>query len=266
MATIFLVMRLRGGAKRPPAPTERTIDPSVPRSMEECMILMTEGNNVKMPCSHVISPEGLIDYSWNEVCVNGKTCICCCLCGKEWDRNIVRRYGGATDEEMQLLQECISRNVCIKDPDISECPGCTGLCERMDKGNKCSICHICTRKKGKTYHFCWDCKREWIGSPSNEQCGNEKCNKEVILEKLRTCPEKEIQYLKGLKCPSIRACPSCGSLIEHESQCKHITCQACKKEFCFVYLRLVSNGSSSCGIYYTKCAVAPRQKTITCRV
>lgn len=261
-ATIFLVMRLKGGAERPIAPSVRSVDRSIPRSNEACMIMMEDKDNVVMPCRHVICPDCLIDHSWNEICENRKTKVCCCLCNREWGTDTIRRYGGATSQEIRILQECISRNVILKDPNVSECPGCSSFCERMSKSDRCAICRICSQKKKKTFHFCWDCKKEWIGSPSNKRCGNEKCNTEEILEQLRTCKEKEMKYLKGLMCPSLRACPSCGTLIEHAKECKHMTCKVCKKEFCFVCLRLCAEGSSPCGSFNTQCAVAPRQTAI----
>ena len=265
MATLFLVMRLVGGAEpeRPVVPEIRKIDPSIPRAENEpCMIFYTDDNSVKMPCGHVISPDGLIDYSWNEVCVGTKTNVLCCICRSEWDVDVIRRYGGATDEEIALLQECLSRNYCISDPHISECPGCTSYCERINELKKCVVCRHCSNKKGKQFHFCWDCKREWLGSVSNKDCGNDKCNLEEILENLKAAPLKEIAYLGGLKAPSMRACPTCGTLIEHAERCKHITCTVCKVQFCFVCLRICSEGSSFCGNYSTKCSVANRQTVL----
>ena len=264
-ATIFLVMRLVGGAKRPAQPTVRKVDPSIPRSQEECMIMYTDDDNVKMPCGHTISPASLIDHSWNEICVNKKTEVHCCLCNTIWDLDTIRRYGGATTEEITILRECVSLNFCQNDPKISECPSCHNFCERLDESNSCVVCRVCTRVKKKTYHFCWDCKREWIGSPTNKRCGNDKCNAQEILEKLKNCPEIEMPYLKTVKVPSIRACPSCGSLIEHGGQCKHITCKACTNEFCFVCLRIRDGGSWSCGSFNTPCSVAPRQTIIPTR-
>ena len=265
-ATLFLVMRLYGGTeqvKRPQAPTRREIDQSIPRSDELCMILLyTEDDRVRMPCRHVISPDGLMEYCWNEVCVGVKTKVVCCLCNDEWDVDTIRRYGGATDEEIAVLQECLSRNYCLSDPKISECPGCTSFCQRINESKKCTLCSYCSNK-GKRYHFCWDCKKEWKGSPSNEYCGNDKCTNEEILQKLRTCPETGIEYLPNLKVPSIRACPNCGSLVEHAGRCKHVTCGECNVKFCFVCLRACSeDGSSYCGSHRQECSVAERQTTI----
>lgn len=122
-ATLFLVMRLVGGAAQPDQVAFRKIHSSVPRSSEECMIMFTEGDNVKMPCNHVISPEALIEHSWNEICTNKKTEVHCCLCTQEWDIDTIRRYGGATDREVRILQECMSLNYC-NNTNISECPNC----------------------------------------------------------------------------------------------------------------------------------------------
>lgn len=267
-ATLYLVMRLLGGAEqvnRPQIPTRRKIDPSIPRSDEPCMILYTEDDSVRMPCGHVISPDGLMDYCWNEVCVGVKTKVVCCLCNADWDVDTIRRYGGATDEETALIQECLSRNYCRSDPKISECPGCTSFCVRINESKRCTSCRYCANRKGRAFYFCWDCKKEWIGEPRNEYCGNDKCTNEEILEKLRTCPEKDIKYLRGLKAPSLRACPNCGSLIQHADACKHVTCKECKVKFCFVCLRICYEGSSFCGSYNVQCSVAERQTKIPCR-
>ena len=149
----------------------------------------------------------------------------------------------------------MSLNFCQSDPKISECPSCHTFCERMKESDRCLMCRICTKSNGKAFYFCWDCKQEWIGSPYNKKCGNDACNAEEILNKLKNCPETEIGYLKGLKVPSIRACPYCGSLIQHGGACKHMTCKACTKEFCFVCLRIRDGGSRSCGSYSTQCSV-----------
>ena len=118
-ATLFIVMRLVGGASRPMEPLSRKIDKSVPRSKEDCMIMLTDGNNVLMPCKHTISPDALIDHSWNEICINKKTKVQCCLCSQEWDMSTIQRYGGATEQEVVIMQECMSLNFCQRDPKIS---------------------------------------------------------------------------------------------------------------------------------------------------
>jgi len=136
---------------------------------------------------------------------------------------------------------------------------------RVNESKRCTSCRYCANRKGRAFYFCWDCKKEWIGEPRTEYCGNDKCTNEEILQKLRTCPEKDIKYLRGLKAPSLRACPNCGSLIQHADACKHVTCKECKVKFCFVCLRICYEGSSFCGSYNVQCSVAERQTKIPCR-
>ena len=102
--------------------------------------MSTDGENVKMPCGHTISPKALIEHSWNEICVNKKKEVHCCLCNRVWDIDIIRRYGGATNKEIVVLQECMSLTFCQYDPKISECPSCHNFCERLNESDRCVVC------------------------------------------------------------------------------------------------------------------------------
>ncbi|CAB1421413.1 unnamed protein product [Pleuronectes platessa] len=70
------------------------------------------------------------------------------------------------------------------------------------------------------------------------------------------------------KCPSIRACPTCGQRVEHDrTGCKNIICPRCQVEFCFVCLKLTSECLKTSS-YFKPCkdGVAPRQTSIpVCR-
>ncbi|XP_055359093.1 uncharacterized protein LOC129603143 isoform X2 [Betta splendens] len=57
------------------------------------------------------------------------------------------------------------------------------------------------------------------------------------LHMLQTCPE---MMLSSVKCPSIRACPTCGILQQHCNGCRNVTCPRCNKYFCFVCLSVTS--------------------------
>ena len=160
------------GAEKLTVPAVRNIDPSIPRSSKPCMIMFTKGENVMMPCGHIISPKGLREYSWKEICVNRKTNVCCLVCSKEWDMSTIRLYGGATSKEIQRLQKCIYVNT-----GIFECPRCSSHCERMSKSNGCVTCYTCSLRRTGYFYFCMNCEKEWIGSPSNQNCGNDKCIK-----------------------------------------------------------------------------------------
>lgn len=255
-------MRLLGGVERPSTPIHQVIDESVPRSMAECMIMGEEGDNVQMPCGHTISPVALFLHCRSEICASKKTEVRCCKCEEVWDMDMIRKYGGLSQKEFYLFQSWISQNFIMKDQLLSQCPGCQSICERYNPTDRCVSCRICTKKYGQTYNFCWDCKKKWIGSLQNKRCGNDKCETEEQLELLQNCPQTEIAYLNGFMAPSTRACPGCGTMIEHAGRCKHITCKVCKTAFCFVCLRLCIKGSWSCGSYSTACTVAPRQTII----
>jgi len=154
----MLVLRLPGGSlksilekvpTRPETPLNRKIDSSVPRSNDPCMITFLEGESVQMPCGHAVSPDGLMDYCWNEVS-NGRKCeIRCCLCDSKWPIEVIKRYGGASSEELRMLEEGLSKNYSRKHLAAMECPGCMSLCEGKNSTNNYVQCVICTRKQKK---------------------------------------------------------------------------------------------------------------------
>lgn len=252
-ATIFMVMVLKGGTSR-----RDKLDSTVIRTDETCMLSYEDGVAVKMPCGHAISPDWLMDYCWHEI-DDGKYEIKCSLCAQEWPMEVLHKYGGANEEELHLLEEGLSKNYCEKASGIIQCPGCNSYCMRADESSNCMQCGICTKNKGKTYRFCYNCREEWTNGYNTKFCGNSKCSSSdnEINRILRDCEEKEVV---GVKCPSIRECPKCKGLIEHKEACKHMTCKNCQTEFCFLCLRTrPSNGSWSCGSYNTPCVPAPRQ-------
>lgn len=90
--------------------------------------------------------------------------------------------------------------------------------------------------------------------------GNLACSGEDRrLRILRNCRRKEIVGVVG--CPSLRACVSCGMLIEHVRACKHMKCP-CGKEFCFICLKPRENSGWKCGGYNEACTIAPVQTKI----
>ncbi len=266
-ATLYLVLRLLGGAYC--QSSLRHIDQKLPRSNDPCMITFEydcpEYPVFLMPCGHSMSPDGLMDYCWNEIssCKPEIRCpeIRCPLCNQEWPIEVISKYGCATDTEIHQLENGLSRNFCLSDPNILECPICTSFCERRDTTNLCVQCIVCTKKKGKYCYFCWECLGEWKNNLGADTCGNATCGDPVLLRQLATAPMITPLGL-NVQCPKIRACPNCGTLIDHTSGCKHMTCTNCNQSFCFVCLRMKSNGSSSCGSYSTPCAPAPRQTRI----
>ena len=257
-ATIFMVMRLDGGS------SERMdrLPPSVERVKESCMIFHTDDETIRMPCKHCICPDALMDYCWNEIRMK-KHKILCPLCSSEWPIHVLQKYGGADKEELHLLEEGLSLNYLDHaDEEIKQCPECRSYTQRKDTSKNSMQCKICSKDKGRTYRFCYECLREWKNGSNEYICGNAECKArgEEHYRVLREAPLKKIEYV-NLDCPSVRECPNstCRSLVEHKKGCKHVVCKACRKEFCFICLRLKMNGSSPCGGYSTKCVLEKRQ-------
>ena len=89
------------------------------------------------------------------------------------------------------------------------------------------------------------------------------CNDAERLAILRDCGKVKVNFVK-IEVYKKRACPHCGSLIEHAEGCKHIQCKQCKTEFCFICLRRRKERSLLCGDFSTECTLAPIQTVIPC--
>lgn len=103
---------------------------------------------------------------------------------------------------------------------------------------------------------------EWTGS----KCKNDKCDVTDMLNKiLENCGTKDISS-RIIGCPTIRKCPGCPALIEHEDQCKHIRCpnfplKKCQVyDFCFCCLETRLNPSDRFSAFckgpYDMCKIA----------
>ena len=154
-----------------------------PKHSQECGVCLKHPA-LRMPCNHPICPHCLMNYAWTEVGHNKKTEIRCWFCTSEWPLHIIQDYGNVLAEEMELLQERLSINFIVNDPDISECPGCSNYCERKGISISQVYCQICS-KLGKPHTYCWYCCKPWNNSDSNPQCGNGGCNAAMTLQMLR---------------------------------------------------------------------------------
>ena len=74
---------------------------------------------------------------------------------------------------------------------------------------------------------------------------------------LRESTTKTIDQIT--ECPIFRACPKCGTLLEHTDGCRNFNCWSCKTHFCFICLSLGQNNTLPCG---SNCHVAARQTYI----
>ena len=271
-ATIFMMMRLPGGGCCTSSQRNDEVEEHV-HEVEEvrqyklritddpCMICLTDGA-IKMPCGHSISPECLMDYCWNQIDLKKYEIRCPDLtCATEWPFSVLRRCEKVDEKELPLLAQALSKNYCDSpDKGITDCPRCNSYCTRQDPTKYSMQCIVCSRE-GNTYRFCFKCKQEWKNGSDEYSCGNIQCtsNEKDRQKILGRCPMIEII---GVSCPEIRECPFCKTLIKHDGHCKKVVCNRCRKSFCFVCLRGLTDDTSTegvCGGGYVQCAVAPRQ-------
>uniref|UniRef100_A0A8C6K7E9 RING-type domain-containing protein n=1 Tax=Nothobranchius furzeri TaxID=105023 RepID=A0A8C6K7E9_NOTFU len=202
----------------------------------------------------------------------GSTGECKLVCGQfncnvEWPYEEVRKMALLTPEEKEYFEKIMAHNAVKNYFDSKFCPGCKFSVTRKDESNLSVRCQVCTTNKGRIYEFCWQCLRQWKGpQPRLDRCDNDGCTNDS-LKTLTACPALIFESVKGVTgCPSIRACPTCGTLLEHNGkQCKNIMCRQCKVEFCFVCLKVTTKCKSDPNYnYFGPCfsGLAPRQTVI----
>jgi hypothetical protein len=264
-STVTIVFRLKGGCE-PFPDTPRSLAPGVSASKIDCAISAVCEEytpKIKMPCGHGVCAGCLMYYAWSEV-DNTKSEVRCFMCKTEWSLATIKRYGNATDQEMKLLDEGLTRNAIMLDPSIWECPGCDNYCTRIDTTNHRVACGICLKLK-KAQDYCCKCLRPWNNSNSKVDCGYGDCFSGSFKSILQSAPMISSTYLPKVKFPSKRACVGCGVIVEHIGGCKHVICKLCRTEFCFVCLRKKVDGCSPCGDHQSVCALAPTQQDIPSR-
>ncbi|KAL3871388.1 hypothetical protein ACJMK2_039392 [Sinanodonta woodiana] len=212
-------------------------------------------SRIKMPCGHAIGQESLKEYcrrmlddgKFEFVCPSSDPC-----CGEIWDYRTVRKLAVLTKEEQNYFEEKLSEIFLKVTLRTKDCPNCSSLSLRPNGNNFRVICMICQLGQRHPYEFCWYCLGAWSTS-DNTDCGNSTCD--AIDLRLRYLKSAGIKDINGVKCPSMRACPACGYLIEHTEGCKQMSCR-CGQKFCFVCLKIAINGNFQCG---ATCNVAPVQ-------
>ncbi|XP_032400019.1 probable E3 ubiquitin-protein ligase ARI8 [Etheostoma spectabile] len=218
-----------------------------------------KGRRAKMSCGHAVTPMSLTKWC-RRLLDEGKSRFECGCCKGNWPFEEVCKMALLTPEEIDYFEKKMFSNA-RGNLNFKTCPGCQSYVVRTDLDNLNVRCLVCKANKGRTYMFCWQCLREWKGPyPRSDQCENDGCPSQ--LEILRTCPDITFEMVKNVTgCPTIRACPTCGYLLEHnKTKCKNITCPQCKVEFCFVCLRL----TVECKTLFNACStgVAQRQTSI----
>ena len=215
-----------------------------------------------LSCGHAVDPNSLTGYCRSLIDDGLYEFRCPALvnnskCNKIWNYEEVRRLALLNNAEMEFFERKISELAAANYIDFKTCPNCQSFVERQDLNNLRVRC-FCKSAKGQLFEFCWQCDEKWDGniSKSSDSCGKAGCKDKNIdalakcdLIKLKSCPELP-------EIPSLRACVTCGMIVEHNgTACKNVICPRCKTEFCFVCLETTTECQRLMpGSYYRKCA------------
>ncbi|XP_039631136.1 uncharacterized protein LOC120542622 isoform X1 [Polypterus senegalus] len=248
------------------------------RTDSKLVSLVTAGDDdpntlrTEMSCGHATNPDSLTGWCRSLMDEGLYVFKCPALkdgtmqkCEAVWSYDEVRRLALLTDEEQADFEEKLAVMAAAEYCEFKQCPGCKTFVERKDLTNLSVHCIICTAQKGNSYDFCWQCLKVWKGpAPRSDRCDNEGCTNQE-LDALQSCPIISLPDTTIKDCPQIRACPTCGKLVEHNQKfCKNIRCRRCQVEFCFACLETKAVCKETGGEYYGLCAkpVAPRQMSI----
>jgi hypothetical protein len=236
-----------------------------------------------LSCGHAVDPNSLT--AWCKSLIDdGKVEFFCPAivdhtsnekCSKKWSFEEVKRIGLLNEIETEYFEKSLSENSLKAHVDFKQCPRCRSFIERLNSSNLRVKCTICSKILSRNYEFCWQCEREWDctilngGLMCNEKttCGKSDCHSEKDIEILSKCNSINLTSCTNLKdIPSLRACPTCGKLIEHNGvACKNIVCPRCSVEFCFACLETTEYcQKTSPRSWYGSCSkpVAPVQTEI----
>ncbi|XP_033727717.1 probable E3 ubiquitin-protein ligase RNF217 [Pecten maximus] len=214
---------------------------------------MADGDRVKMSCKHAATPENLYRYCLSKL----NSCdlrFKCMECSTTWELPEIATKADMSDDEYVFFSRKMTQVFIDQSNDIHQCPTCRVNCSRKDTKNKQVQCLVC-KKEGRTvYSFCWECNVPWT---KNHNCKIFFLTQEI----LDNCERITMEYSDIQNVPKVRACPKCELYIEHESGCKTMDCTSCHHTFCFSCLKPADeNGVLQCGMYSSKCEVAPIQK------
>lgn len=221
--TLHLVSRLRGGLA------------AVLRQAGLCVVTNHYTTTYSMPCGHAVSTSGLYEHCMSKVRGGGDR-VLCPICSRGWTAKDLKERGNLSESQLKAVDEGLTRNFFLSMPGVIKCKGCGSIwaSNNTSSASGAVLCSSCAVKQHD--------------------------GKRATVELLAKCPVKTINHASDS--PSLRACPKCGNVIEHESACKRVECNRCKILFCFICLRI---RTSSCSDYYPcpdRCATAARQNLI----
>uniref|UniRef100_A0A3P9D1D0 Putative E3 ubiquitin-protein ligase ARI6 n=2 Tax=Haplochromini TaxID=319058 RepID=A0A3P9D1D0_9CICH len=219
-----------------------------------------------MSCGHAVTPTSLTNWCRRLLEQGDSRFVCGAFgCSAEWTLAEVCKMALLDPQETEYFRKTLEFNAARQMLITRFCPGCGSAVTRENGSDLNVLCKVCTSVKGQTFEFCWQCLKEWKGArPRKDRCGNRGCCNQS-LKTLKECPDIIFDSVKGVHgCPSVRACPTCGLLLEHSKRnCKSLVCPRCKVKFCFVCLKIFTECTTTSGIS-APCSsgVAPRQTSI----
>ncbi|XP_069118594.1 uncharacterized protein [Argopecten irradians] len=209
---------------------------------------------VQMSCGHATTPENLYNYCLSTIRTKKSEISCLSNgCKEKWDFEDISKKACLSDTERHLFEVRLTQNAILDQDDVFGCPSCGLMIEVSSTYNRTSFtCSYC--KAGK---FCRTCRLLMSGY----RCTNTYCAK-PSLEINKTLAESLKKTIVGVPgCPSVRACPTCKSLIHHIGDlCKHMDCIYCNSRFCFICLSVKAGDYWECGGAFDSCTLAKVQQ------
>ncbi|XP_003449432.4 probable E3 ubiquitin-protein ligase ARI5 [Oreochromis niloticus] len=258
---------------RVPTKHEKCYDPHDPTlkfvDKEDDLDFLYEGFKslrAQMSCGHAVTPTSLTNWC-RRLLDQGESRFVCggSGCSAEWTFSEVWKMALLTPQETEHFRKKLAVNAALQTLITKSCPVCRSTVTRENGSDLNVLCEVCTADKGQPFEFCWQCLREWKGPrPRKDRCENDGCCNQS-LKTLKECPDISFDSVKGVHgCPSVRACPTCGLLLEHSKRrCKSLPCPRCKVKFCFVCLKIFTECMKTSDPYAAcSSGVAPRQTSI----
>ncbi|KAM9827317.1 uncharacterized protein ACB057_017698 [Neosynchiropus ocellatus] len=152
-----------------------------------------------MSCGHSATPMSLTSYC-RHLLEEGSSTFVCAVCDEKWSFQEVQKMALLSPQEAGDFEKMMWKNY-QEEFEVKSCPGCKSSVLRTNPNDLSVKCTVCSAGGVGLYIFCWQCLREWRGpAPRADRCDNEGCNA-TSLNKLK----------------NLRACPTCGILIEHNT-------------------------------------------------
>ncbi|XP_062580726.1 E3 ubiquitin-protein ligase RNF217-like [Saccostrea cucullata] len=220
---------------------------------------------LELPCGHAITPDNLFGLLREKIRQN-EYCICCPgktdsgTCNELFDNQLILKKCMLSADEYLFYSGKLSFNYinASKRNEIKNCPRCDSYCKKMNIFQNHIKCFKCSNEMFYSFKFCWYCSESWTQDHECSSANENEQNIEIVRQ-LENCSKITLGYSNMENVPSIRLCPNCKTLLQHDQACKSMICTICKTEFCFACLKIAFDGKLQCGEFNGRCNVAPIQ-------